>query len=103
MVPGAYRIGAGRSGDRLSISSATAVGLLDQQLDVSRRLLEGYDRTQKIVDIEIESGATVGAMADDGEAILVARREELASLRRRHEELTRLLEANEEVERVLGA
>lgn len=95
-------VGRGLYGSRID-TITRAVGLLDQQLDVSRRLLEGYDRTQKIVDIEIESGATVGAMADDGEAILVARREELESLRRRHEELTRLLEANEEVERVLGA
>ena len=80
-----------------------AVDLLDQQLDVDRQLLDSYNRTVGMVDIEIESGETVGTMPDDAALVLEEKRQELADLRERHADLTRQIAANEEVERALRA
>jgi hypothetical protein len=79
-----------------------AIGLVEQQLEVDRQIIETLERMIKIVEIEIEAGATVGALPDDAAAVLDGRKVELEALRERHADLTRQLEANEEVERTLN-
>lgn len=78
-----------------------AVATLDEQIALDDRLHDGYDRSVKILEIELESGAAADAMSGDVAAAMQDRLAELRALEEQHAELGRQLEANAEVERLL--
>ncbi len=78
-----------------------ALRVLDQQLETGTRLLAQYDRTQKLVEIEIETGTLLAGVADADPAEIQHAMEELEALQAAHENLQRRVAATDEVERLL--
>lgn len=83
--------------------TAVAAGLstLERQVALDDRLIEGYEKTVTIIEIELESGATAEAIPGDLAVALAGRQAELDALAEEHRELERQLAANDEVERLL--
>jgi phage FluMu protein Com len=79
----------------------TGLRVLEQQLETGRRLLAQYDRTERLLEIEIESGTLLAGVADTDAGEIQHAMDELAALRAAHEALQRRLAADEEVERLL--
>lgn len=82
-----------------SIDSGMA--MLDRQIEMDRLLCDGYDRSIKMIEIELEAGPAADQMNADVSDALLAAMDELRQLESSQEELARLLEANVEVERLL--
>src|SRR4051812_10378705 len=77
-----------------------ALETIEQQLVVDRRLLDGYDKSIIMLEIEYETAATADALPEMS-GLMSDRLVELESLREQQTELTRLLSANAEVEALL--
>lgn len=93
-------VGADHYRTRLGIVDA-GLRVLDQQLETGRRLLAQYERTQKMLEIEIEAGTLLADVAGTDAGEIQHAMDELEALRATHEELQHRLAANEEVERLL--
>lgn len=74
---------------------------VERQVAVDDRLLAGYTRTIKIIEIELESSASADLLAGGLTGALGAGEAELEALAAEHAELVRQLAANDEVERLL--
>ena len=79
----------------------SGVGMLDRQIEMDRLLCEKYDRSIKMIEVELESGAAADEMNEDVSAALTADMSELKALEESQAELERQLEANVEVEQLL--
>lgn len=80
-----------------------AVATIDRQVDVISRLRDGYDRSIRMIEIELEAGAAAETLSEDVGAMIVSAIRELKSLEASQAELARQLEANIEVEQLLRA
>ena len=74
---------------------------LGKQRTVDVALRDGYERVLKMLDIELEAGATTEHFDDDVAATLLAKLDELKALEERQADLIRELSANAEVEQLL--
>ena len=81
----------------------SGVAMLDRQIEMDQLLCEGYDRSIKMIEVELESGAAADQMHEDVSAALAADMSELRTLEASQAELERQLEANVEVELLLRA
>ena len=80
-----------------------AMAILERQIAVEEEIITVTVRMAKMVEIEIESHGTAGALSDSVSDALAAPTAELATLRQRNDELETNLLANEEVEGLLKA
>jgi hypothetical protein len=78
-----------------------AVRLLEQQLELDRRLLAAYDRSIAIVEIEYESGATPLELPAASPPETAEKLDELHALEAEHAEMSRRIAANAEVEQLM--
>lgn len=95
-------VGADLYGTRLQ-AIASALRTIDQQLALDAQLQESYDRTIKMIEIEIESGAGMLEPSGNILEIIDAREREMEAIDAAHQDLEHQLSANEEVERLLQA
>lgn len=79
----------------------SGLAMLDRQIEMDRLLCDGYDRSIKMIEIELEAGPATDQMNADVSAALEDSMEELRALEASQAELARLLEANVEVELLL--
>lgn len=79
----------------------SAVAMLDQQIRLDDQLVDGYQRTVAMLEIEVESNTHVDELSEDIAEILRDRADQLAAIRERNEDLQLQLAANQEVERLL--
>ena len=71
---------------------------LDRQIDVISKLRDGYDRSIRMIDIELEAGHAAELLDDDMSLAIADAMYELRLLEESGAELARQLEANDEVE-----
>jgi len=79
----------------------SGVIMLDRQIEMDRLLCEGYDRSIKMIEIELEAGPAADQLNVDVSAAFTASMSELEALEESQAELARQLEANVEVELLL--
>lgn len=91
-------VGAERYRTRMRTVDA-ALRVLDRQLETGTRLLAQDERTQKLVEIEIETGTLLAGVADADAAEIQHALDELEV--QAHEDLQRHVAATDEVERLL--
>jgi hypothetical protein len=80
-----------------------ACRLLAEQVEIDAALVHGYDKAMTMIDIEVESLATVGEVAESASATIDAQIAELDALKEEIKERERVLVANEELESFLEA
>jgi hypothetical protein len=78
-----------------------ALATIDAQLDLERQLLDGYEKSIKIIEIEYEAGTAEERLTEDVAPLIAQRLVELETLGERQRELERELAANAEVEQLL--
>ncbi len=76
--------------------------LLRRQIRMERDLIHEYEKTQRILEVEMESVRVVGRLESDVIESIEQRLMELDAARQANREMRYQLEANEEVERILG-
>ena len=74
------------------------LGTLDRQIDVIAKLRDGYDRSIRMIDIELEAGHAAELLDDDIGFAIADAMHELRLLEESRADLGRQLEANDEVE-----
>lgn len=75
---------------------------LDRQIAVITRLRDGYDRSIRMIDIELDAGYAADELSEDVGASVADAMFELRALEASQADLERQLEANIEVERLLA-
>jgi hypothetical protein len=93
-------VGADLYGTRLAVVEA-GLGTVEQQLALDDRLVAGYAKTIKIIEIELEASASADDIPEDLAGVLAARQAELEALEAEHRKLKDQLAANDEVEKLL--
>jgi hypothetical protein len=93
-------VGEEHYGTRMRIVDA-GLRVLDQQLETEQKLLAQYERTHRLLEIEIESRTLLAGVADTDAGAVQDAMDELDALSAAHEALQHRLAANEEVERLL--
>jgi hypothetical protein len=76
--------------------------LLREQIRVERELMREYEKTQRILEVEMETVRVVGRLEEDVMQTIEQRLAELDAAREANRDMRFQLEANEEVERILG-
>lgn len=87
-------------GPRIASIDAALI-TLGKQIDMDTRLRDGYDKSIKMIEIELEAGVAADQMNEDITAAIAAAMSELQALEESQAELGRQLEANVEVEQLL--
>ena len=75
---------------------------LDRQVAVLAKLRDGYDRSIRMIDIELEAGRAAELLDEDIGSAIGAAMYELRLLEESQADLARQLEANDEVEGLMG-
>lgn len=83
------------------ISINAGLVTLDKQIAMDTRLRDGYDKSTKMIEIELEAGAAADHMNEDVSIAIAEAMHELQELEASQAELGRQLEANIEVEQLL--